>query len=251
LKRRVGFAGAFLGVPSSELFGAFALGLLVAGIAGNLVYDLLTGRSFRSIEFVAPVLAMALFTGLAYLLYGLAYRLPKVGLVIDEGGSPAAHAGIIWLFGPGSYDHLLFALQHHRDGGGGVHCWLVMQNIVAVKETFGRLAADIAELTPPVSMHPFYIDELDADATYRAVHDILTRESAEEGLQPGQVVSDITGGTKPMTTGMALAALAQDTAIEYVETERDAAGKPIPGTERVVLLDLDFEVSRGEVALDA
>ena len=247
MKRKTEFWEVFLGGPSSELVGAFALGMLVIAILGDLLYDLLTGQTFTVWTIVAPVLAMMAGTGRAYCLYRRASGRPRnVDIVFDESRLAPAHAGVIWLFGPGRYEHLLFALQHHNSGGGAAHCWLVMQKIAPVQEAYGRFTADLAALRLSVLPHPVYIREPDAQAAYRSVHDILTREVQEEGLQRTDVVADITGGLKPLTAGMVLAAVALDASLEYVETDRDAGGKPIAGTEHVVLLDLDFEISRGE-----
>ena len=69
---------------------------------------------------------------------------------------------------------------------------------------------------------------------------IVEREVVEEGLEPGQVIADITGGTKPLTAGMLLAAITTNSALEYVESERDDQGRPIPGTLHVVLVDTSF-----------
>jgi len=247
LRRKAEFWEVFLGGPSSELVGAFVLGMLVVAILGDLLYDLLTGQPFTVWTIVAPVVAMAVGTGGAYWLYRRASgRSRSVGVIFDESRLAPPHAGLIWLFGPGGYEHLLFALQHHSSGCGAAHCWLVMQDIAPVQEAYSRFTADVAALGLSVLSHPIYIRELDAQAAYRAVHKILTREVQEEDLQPTDVVTDITGGLKPLTAGVVLAAMALDASLEYVETDRDVDGNPIPDTEHVVLLDLDFEVSLGE-----
>ncbi|MGC9469411.1 MAG: hypothetical protein ACP5HS_12520 [Anaerolineae bacterium] len=248
MRRKVEFWEVFLGGPSSELVGAFALGLLVVAILGNLLYDLLIGQPFTVWRLAAPAVAMLVGTGAAYGFYRRAVRPRSVDVIFDESRLAPPHAGLIWLLGPGRYEHLLFALQHHAKGGGGDHCWLVMQEVPPVQEAFGRLATDVAALETPVELHPCYIQELEAQAAYHAVREILTRGLQDVGLRPGDVVADITGGLKPLTAGMVLAALAVDAPLEYVETKRDADGNPIRGTEHVVLLDLDFAVSLAQPA---
>ena len=76
------------------------------------------------------------------------------------------------------------------------------------------------------------------------MHTIFEREAAEEGMKPGDVIADITSGTKPLTAGMVLAALIDGRALEYVETERDEHGKPIFDTALVVLVDTKFYVGQ-------
>jgi hypothetical protein len=245
MKRNDDFWSIFLGGPSSELIGAFALGLLVVGIGSNLLYDLLIepGVEWRGV--IGPLLAMVVCTGSAYLLFQRAQELRRgVEVEVDESRLAPAHAGLIWLFGPGPFDHLLAALRHHRDGGGATDCWLVMDDSASVQGTFARLVEAVADWAPTVDLHPVYLRELDAEAAYSAVRDITVRESEEADLTPGDVIADITGGLKPLTAGMVLAALAGNTDMEYVESDRDEEGQVIPGSQRVVLLDLSFSLSR-------
>jgi hypothetical protein len=247
MKRRTEFLDIFLrsAGPSSELLGAFALGLLVVGILGDVAYDLLTAPADNLRVAWRPVAAAALLTGLAYLLYRRDHRRGReVQAVVDESQLAPPRAGLIWLFGPGPFEHLLFALDHHRQGGGAAHCWLVMQDIGPVRETFSRLSQRLLEQEMATQLHPVYIEELDVQAAYQAVRAIFEREATEEALQPGQIIADITGGTKPMTAGMVLAALTTGGDLEYVESRRDSEGQYIPGTQRVVLMDTTFYVTR-------
>ena len=231
--------------PSLELLGAFALGLLVVGLLGDLTYDLLTAPADSLSIAWRPVAAAAVFTGLAYLLYRRDRRHGRaVRATVDESRLAPPHAGLIWLFGPGPFEHLLSALDHHRKDGGATHCWLVMQDIKPVREAFARLSQQLLEQEVETQLHLSYIKELDVQAAYQAVRAIFQREAAEIGLHPGQVIADITGGTKPLTAGMVLAALTTGGAMEYVESERDAEGRPIPSTLHVVLVDTTFYVAR-------
>jgi len=247
MKRRTQFLDIFLrsAGPSPELLGAFALGLLVVGILGDVAYDLLTAPADNLRVAWRPVAAAVLLTGLAYLLYRRDRgRGREVQAVVDESQLAPPRAGLIWLFGPGPFEHLLFALGHHRQGGGAAHCWLVMQDIGPVREAFSQLSQRLLEQAMTTQLHPVYIEELDVQAAYQAVRAIFEREAAEEALQPGQIIADITGGTKPMTAGMVLAALTTGGGLEYVESKRDSQGQYVPGTQRVVLMDTTFYVTR-------
>ena len=234
--------------PSPELLGAFGLGLLVVGLVGNLVYDLLIAPAESLPMAWRPVIASGFLTGLAYLLYRQdRQQVRAVRATVDESRLAPAHAGLIWLFGPGQFEHLLFALEHHRRGGGAAHCWLVMQQgVPAVRERFGELSQRLAEGGVTTQLHPVYVEQPDVQASYEAVRAVFEREATEEGLSPGQVIADVTGGTKPMTAGMVLATLTTGRALEYVESERDTEGRPIPDTLRVVLTDTAFYVEREE-----
>lgn len=234
--------------PSLALLGAFALGLMVVGVLGNLVYDLLVGPETILGVIWRPLATSLLLTGLAYLLYQRDRKRQRtVRVEIDESRLAPPHAGLIWLLGPGPVEHLLFALEHHRAGGGAAHCWLVMQsNAKPVQDAFEQVSGGVLERGMGAQLHPVYIQALDARQAYQAVRAVFRREAAEAGLEPGQVIADITSGTKPLTAGMVLAALTAGGALEYVESERDALGQPIPGTLRVVQVDTTFYLSGKE-----
>ena len=244
MERRASFFDVFLrgAGPSPELLGAFALGLLVIGILGDLLYELLTTPQDVLSAVWQTLVASAVFTVLAYLLYRRdLQRKRKVQAVVDERRIAPPHAGLIWMLGPGRFDHLLFALRHHQQGGGATDCWLVMQSDVEpVRQAFSQLSQQLVEQRMTTRLHPFYIPKLDVWEAYKAVRTILERETIEEGLEPGRAIADITGGTKPLTTGMVLAAITTNSALEYVESDRDDQGRPFSGTLHVVLVDTSF-----------
>ena len=69
------------------------------------------------------------------------------------------------------------------------------------------------------------------------------------GLTPEEVIADITGGLKPLTAGMALAALTMLSTtgvvkLEYVQSDYDEAGQRIEGSEHLVMADVSFYVTR-------
>lgn len=230
--------------PTPELLATFILGLIVANTVAQIVYDLLTGSgSFTAV--LRPALAALLMTGAAYWLYQRDRRRARtMHVIVDEKRLAPPHAGIIWLFGPGRFDHLLFALKHHQKGGGASHCWLVMQDVEPVRKAYSQLLQQLGDEELQTQIHPVYIDKLEAGAAYKAVRDIFEHEAVRVGLKPEEVIADITGGLKPLTAGMILAAITLDSALEYVESERDAQGEPIPNTLRVVLIDTNFYVTR-------
>jgi len=248
MKRRAEFLDVFLrGGPSPELLCAFALGLLVVGLLADLFYDLLTAPVDSLSVVWRPAAAALILTGLAYALYQQDRRRGRaVRAVVDESRLAPPHAGLIWLLGPGPLDHLLFALEHHRRGGGAAHCWLVMQNVEPVREALNQLSQRLLERGATTRLHPVYVQQLDVQAAYHAVRSIFEREAGEAGLQPDQVIADVTGATKPMTSGMVLAAITTGGALEYVESDRDVEGQPIPDTLRVVLVDTAFYVAKEE-----
>lgn len=243
MKRRSDFLDVFLrgSGPSVQLLGAFALGLLVVGLLSNLLYDLLVSPTETAGAAWLPLAAALILTGLGYLLYRLdRRRQASIQADVDESRLAPPHPGLIWLFGPGPVEHLLFALKHHQRDDGPGHCWLVMQDTRTIREAFSKLTQLAAEQGLRTQLHPVYINQLDAGAAYGAARTVFDREAAEEGLTRGAVIGDITGGTKPLTAGLLLAALTTGNQLEYVESERDDEGRPIPNTLRVVLVDTEF-----------
>jgi hypothetical protein len=240
------FLRAFLqgAEPTPELLGAFILGLIVANALAQLVYDLAMAPETLPTLW-RPALIIIVLTGAAYLLYRRdRQRARTMHVYVDENRLAPPHAGIVWLFGPGRFDHLLFALEHHHKGGGASHCWLVMQNTEPAQRTYSQLLQQLPEKGLNTQLHPVYIPQLEAGDAYQAVRRVFEEEAPKVGLKPEDVIADITGGLKPLTAGMILAAITLDRALEYVESERNPQGEPIPGTLRVVLIDLNFYVTR-------
>jgi hypothetical protein len=235
-----------LGGPSPALLGAFTLGLLVVGVLGNFTYDLLTGQLPTGLGNWLPLAGALALTGVAYLLYRWDQQhVIGIGASVDERRLAPPHAGLIWMFGPGNFGHLFSALKHHHTSDKTTHCWLVMQNTAPVQKAYNQLSETLIEAQLNVQIHPAYIEALTMQAAYEATRGIFERECFEVDLHPEDVIADITGGRMPLTAGMVLAALTCDGALEYVETDRDDEGKPVPGTEHVVLADMDFYITRG------
>lgn len=242
----VNFLVAFLqgSEPSPELLAAFILGLIVINILAQVLYDLFVVPAVLP-GLWRPLVMILLMTGAAYLFYKADRRRTRVLRArVDESRQAPPHAGIIWLFGPGGFDHLLFALEHHRQGGGASHCWLVMQDVKPVHDAYARLSQTLQANGWSTQLHPVLIQQVDVASAYRSVREIFEQEASQVNLTSQDIIADITGGLKPLTAGMVLAALTVGGALEYVESDRDKNGEPIPGTQRVVLLDTAFYVTR-------
>jgi len=247
MRRQVEFIDVLLrgAGPSPELLGAFALGLLIVGILSNFVYDLLTVPGASWPATIRVILASVALIAVAYALYQRDRRHRQtVGAAVDESRLAPPHAGLIWIFGPGRFDHLLFALRHHRRGGGGEHCWLIMQDTPTMQRAFNELSQQLVQHQIDTRLHRVYLERLDVQATYQAVRTIFEREAGEAGITQEQLIADITGGLKPLTAGMLLATLTTGSALEYVESDRDKEGNPIPDTLRVVLVDTEFYLTQ-------
>lgn len=231
---------------SGWALSAFAIGLIAVGIVSNGVYDFLIEPSLiiqhSGIISIAIIILIAAAYGLFY--WGIRQR-NQIHVDIDESQLAPAKDGIIWLFSP-SIDPLMFALQYHQDREAGNYCWLVMQrDSKNLENAYTKLLAEKNEKQwSNLTIYPFYISETTAAAAHEAVSTIITREAPEAGLQVSQLTCDITGGLKPLTAGMMLAAIANDCMVEYVKSDRNEQGRPIPNTQRVVSVDTKFSLVR-------
>jgi hypothetical protein len=243
MKRSIGFWAIFFGAPSSEMLGAFILGVLVVGLLGDLCYELLTGAVLKWQTIGSIVLVSGLMTGAGYGLYRRAQRQTRIEISVDESQLAPGRRGVIWLFGP-NYDHLLTALRHHRDQDGAEHCWLILQDAPALRIARNNFLEALAEEDLETKIHSYFIQTLDTRSAYEAVRTIIRRELAEASLTPDEVIADLTSGIKPLTAGMVLAALTEGVELEYVQSQRDEQGYVIDGTQEVILLDMDFYLAR-------
>jgi hypothetical protein len=146
--------------------------------------------------------------------------------------NPQKHRGLIFLFS--REETLREAIQHHQPGLK--HCWLLV-----TPEMQGRATSTMRHFSDlSFALHPLS-DRYDSQACYQTVLDIYQREAPRLGIPSGQVIADITGGTKPMTMGMIVACLEGDYPIEHVPTAFDAAGQPTGP-----LPPIQIRVQRGE-----
>lgn len=250
MRHRSEFLDVFLrgGGPSLELLTAFTAGLLVVAVLGNLLYDLLVHPLLGLWPIGRALLAIVLLVGAAYWLYRRDVRHRyALNASVDETRLAQPCTGLVWMLGPGFFEHLITAIRHHQEHGGASHCWLVMEaDNKAVERTYTEVTEQLAALESHVKLHPQYLDKLDIAASYDTVRLILERESEEAGLTVGDLVCDITGGIKPLTAGMILAAITAGSPLEYVETDRDDSGRPISGTARVVAVDASFYLTKAD-----
>ena len=164
VRRRAEFLDVFLrgAGPSLELLGAFALGLLVVGLAANLGYELLMAPAQSLATAWRPVVAIALCTGLAYLLYWLDGRRERVVEVnVDESRLAPPRAGLIWLFGTGAVRPPPVCARSPQTG---------RRRRPLLAGDARRLSGRARSIQPtfpaarrtkgPTRLHPFYIKEL-------------------------------------------------------------------------------------------
>jgi hypothetical protein len=72
----------------------------------------------------------------------------------------------------------------------------------------------------------YLVDGYQATAAYSRVIQAIN-EARKAGLSKDDLIADITGGTKPITTGMSIACLAQEIDMEYLVSVRDGDGNVV------------------------
>ncbi len=237
------------------LLSIFVIGVLLMGLVSNTLYSLLVDPASLGVGMARVLLFCGVLVAAAYGLYWREQHKPRrVQVVLDESRLAPPHRGLVWLLGPGSVEHALHTIRHHAGGladGQVLHCWLVMQRgNAAVQIASNTLASQVAENKLAARLEPVLVDRPDVESTYQAVRHVFEQKAPAEGLSERDVVADITGGTKPMTTGMVLASLDGARDLEYVESQRDDAGDPIPGTLHVVWVNKSFRLEKTDGQAD-
>jgi hypothetical protein len=112
------------------------------------------------------------------------------------------------------------AIQYHLPALK--HCWLI------VTPEMQAIVGSLIEEFPGLRVSILSISNLyNAQACYEIIRHIYQQGAQDVGLAPGQVIADITGGTKPMTMGMIVACLEGSYPIEHVPTQFDSTGSPL------------------------
>lgn len=160
---------------------------------------------------------------------------------IREELKPGKRKGLIILGGPtkaaapDAIDYHLPILQH---------CWIV--GTPASAETAATLHRNY--VGQAVQIHhgsPYEVDEDQIESTYDVVMHIVDNEAEAHNLTPDDLIADITGGLKPMTSGMTLACLARGCDLQYMKSLRDEKGQVLEGTRpEPIQIDITFVPER-------
>jgi hypothetical protein len=135
-------------------------------------------------------------------------------ILVPENEQPMKQRGLIILVGTGrpGEDPMKqsagIAITYHSalpgEGAGLKTCWLVASGgeggALPVAQTLKKQCE-----SRQVTAFIHETDAFDVQATYEVVQKIYADEVPRAGLAEQEVIADITGGTKPMTVGMALA----------------------------------------------
>jgi hypothetical protein len=197
-------------------------------LAGGLLLPLITDLAASWLEKTfgqTPaqlIQLLAILGGIALVLWVVAVllrRREEEVVLVPRDARPPRSPGLIALVGPGPQDKEVApqeqpsakAIEYHLGAGGALKaCWLIASG---GKEGSVLVAEAIRDLYHPhrcqVKVCPIG-DPFSVQDTYDVVqriynHEIYGDELKDARLKPDDVISDFTGGTKPMTAGMVLA----------------------------------------------
>lgn len=209
----------------------FVLGSIVLALLGNAVYDLVVALLGASLPTYVGLITV---TGLIFVLLSRWFREllavvarrrpPAVRLPDEERSDPQPALVLLVGLGPRERGPEWPVIEWHLQGGVLRHCWLVVSpegrahaddlQFQLLERNVRAEVVEIAGANQAASAHA---------AVVRSVGEALNRAYTVE-----QVVVDITGGTKPMSAGAALACLERGAIVEYLVSVRRPTGEHDP-----------------------
>lgn len=165
----------------------------------------------KNLGIVADPVFVLIGAAIAVLIFYLISRAVRLAPLrtLRQDEKPPPMAGLVLLVGPGRRQASPTetaaepAIEYHRARKSLRVCWLVtskegFEYALQLREQYQKLGITIPE--------PFKVNNpFDVRETFEVVSKIYREAVPQEGLQPNQVIADLTGATKPMTIGMALA----------------------------------------------
>ena len=170
----------------------------------------------RLLVFLTPFL----FLVVVWLWQRKAYALSRLGFFEGQLEQPDGKKGLILLIS--NPLHSQFAIDYHRNKQTLSTVWLIPSNDeqavyfgMGTEEVAKKLREYCEERKLSSHIMPA-VAAGDAQETFDLVNRIYRNLGPKRGLAPVEIVSDFTGGTKPMAVGMIMACLPADRQLEYV-----------------------------------
>jgi hypothetical protein len=207
----------------------YVVGTAALTVAIQFLYDL----SKETFALSGATALAAVLIALVLLMFWWDVRRAQQGSEIVPKMKPIdPHRGLILLVSPGNLEVPLKAIEHHQERLE--HCWLLASNVSL--STADELVRIVHQRWPQVEIvndKNRLVDPEDLESTWQRVREIYTKLGPEVNLSAGDIIADITGGTKPMTAGMAFACLDPDRDMEYMYVPRNPEDGT-PASDRLV-----------------
>ncbi len=224
-------------------FGLFIIGVAIAGMFGNLCYEVVHDfskweelwKAWRNVALTIVGLSIVAF--LLILLYyqpkqekDRRKRMEEMLRPEREERMDFRYQGIIWLLSPGreSVQFARFGIVTHAQRGPLKFCWCIYSNgededeLIKneLEQRFNDLKEEIRNFCGErVQVFPWHIKRSDAEHTFEAIKQIYEDEIQTYGLSPHEVIADITGGFASMSAGMTLACSLVGAPVEYIQVK--------------------------------
>lgn len=215
-------------------FLSFFLSVVLLGVLINLVsalLEIIVGSSPQRLLLLVIGLVLAVI-----LLYALLQRMARETrrwLPLPREMAAQPRPGLIVLVGPGPNQIFIqnpaespaaAAIRYHLQGKQLKHVWLIASDEGApVAEALRNLYGEQATMhliLPPIR------NILDISETFEAASRIA-QELPPLGLTAEEVIADYTGGTSSMSVGLALAALRNGFAMQFMSRREGSESLPI------------------------
>ena len=221
------------GVPYLFLIGAVFL-----AIVGNGTYDLLQdvfGSTFATrlgIVGVSLIIGVGIIFGFSVWL-AARWQPGKTAVPPEQTAEPKAALVLLISTNPqgAEMDIVTFHMADHTLR----HCWLIVSPDVRRSGKAASLEAALTEAN--VAPHPLHLADVNqVDLAYEVIEKAIKEASEEVGL--AEVIVDVTGGTKLMSIGAALACRDNNVPLQYMATRKEPDGSPIPNTSVPMKVEL-------------
>lgn len=163
---------------------------------------------------------IAFVIAIASLLVSFLWRRKPIRIEVEEQRKPKPSIGLVVLVGthkasaPAAIEYHIPELRY---------LWLVTSS--ASLQIAEEIKKSYQDRVAHIYTGQGYLAEFDqVDSTYQIVERILKHEIKDLGLKPKQIMLDITGATKPMTSGLFLAGFANRASLQYMKAARDEEG---------------------------
>ena len=219
----------FLGVFTNGLYEGF-----------KTIGERLLGPEWGAVIVLLLALVVMLAAMVGVLLFRF-FRLRGRGTVRLVESSPAPHVGLVYVLSL-QIDTAMIAIKHHAPRLK--HCWVIYtKGDSNLADVFNKLEVQVKDTGIEIEWHPVEIEadptthKAKSQAVYEAVRGVLTGD-LPVGVSPEQIITDITGGTRPISAATTLACGILKGSLEYLDSDYDpVTNRRIPGTERLVSVE--------------
>jgi len=209
--------------PSWPAIAAF-LGSLILALLKDAIQGILKTIVGSALSAWIVLLAIVIVAGVGVLLLNRAMQ-PKPRTIVPTGSKPPRMKGLIVLVGPGAQGRpaeeqaAAKAIEYHQHDAEGTPvlrvCWLIPSTAQEAQLYASQLKEELQK-HGVIAITSTPVDAFNLYDTFGVVTQIYEQDLKPNRLEESEVIADFTGGTKLMSTGMAMACLAHDRPMQYM-----------------------------------